>query len=383
MSVKKTLIATGSIIAVGVGVTLAILSTSTASLQSTYNIFKANADSTRAQSKRQSYANTRVGSQVDSIKVAGLKQDSIGLSKLNFSASSPPAVPTGYTFSQTITAKSGQTIKGDSINGGNGPCITIPSGVSNVTIINCKLQNSKTDNGIIYGSKCSNIVIKNNIITNGGRGVNLVNATSCQVISNKISNIASVTGSGAAGGSAVQFNNCTGAKQRCDSNLVYTVKSNNAVGDCLSFYESSGTSASYMSMKYNKVLNGSTYSAGKAAGVVGDVSGSYQDCEFNIAVNSGMEGWQVQGGNNIICSNNTAFSDGTNPTSNVGFAYGNYGGNPTSNVTMSNNRSNWLKANKSQSDFWFDPKTVKPPTGWSTNVSDKTITAKILPNPLF
>jgi len=301
----------------------------------------------------------------------------------------PPVVPTGkptvFTVSTPVTAFSGQTIKGVDITGGKSSGIIIPPGVHDVTILNSYIHNCATDNGAIYIEKGAyNITIRNNIIATSGRGVNNVyGAQNIAVVGNYFLNIQSVTGSGAAGGSDVQFNNTNGASQRCDSNLVWHQTPNPAIGDCLSFYESKGTPTSYMSMKYNKVFGGSTYTAGKSAGVVGDVSGSYQDCEYNIAVNSGMEAWQVQGGTYIICSNNVAFGDGSNPVATAAFTYGNYGGIPTNNVTISNNRSNWLNKNKQVSDFWFDPKTVSQPAGWSTNKHDATITIKILPNPLF
>lgn len=293
--------------------------------------------------------------------------------------------PTMFALSAPIVAKSGQIIKGVNIAGGTGSGIVIGPGIHDVTVLNSYIHNCATDNGAIYIEKGAyNITIRNNIIASSGRGVNNVSGGQKIVVAhNYFLNIQSITGSGAGGGSDVQFNTTSGPGQRCDSNLVWHQIPNAGIGDCLSFYHSSGTATSYMSMKGNYVLGGSTYYAGKSAGVVGDEWGNYQDCENNIAVNSGMEGWQVQGGSYIICSNNVAFSDGSNPVSNVGYAYGRYTSVASSNVTMANNRSNWLNKYKQISDFWYDSKNVSQPAGWSTNKHDATITIKILPNPLF
>jgi len=298
----------------------------------------------------------------------------------------PSVKPTIFVVSAPIVAQSGKTYKGLNITGGKTSGIIIGPGIHDVTILSCFIHDCATDNGGIYIEKGAyNITVRNSIIQNCGRGVNNVaGAQNIVVVGNYLLNIQSITGSGAGGGSDVQFNTTTGPGQRVDSNFIWHQTPNAAIGDCLSFYHCKGTPTSYMSMKHNVVLGGSTYSAGKSAGVVGDEWGSYQDCEYNIAVNSGMEGWQVQGGTYIICSNNVAFSDGSNPVANVGYAYGSYAGVASNNVTMANNRSNWLKKDKKTvSDFWFDSKNVSQPAGWSTNKHDGTITVKILPNPLF
>lgn len=293
--------------------------------------------------------------------------------------------PTVFVTSAPVVAQSGKTYKGLNIKGGTTSGIIIGPGIHDVTILSCFIHDCATDNGGIYIEKGAyNITVRNNIIQSSGRGVNNVSgAQNIVVVGNYFLNIQSITGSGAGGGSDIQFNTTTGPGQRVDSNYIWHQSPNAAIGDCLSFYHCTGTAASYMSMKHNVVLGGSTYYKGKSAGVVGDEWGSYQDCEYNIAVNSGMEGWQVQGGTYIICSNNVAFSDGSNPVANVGYAYGSYAGVASYNVTMANNRSNWLNKYKQVSDFWFDSKTVNQPAGWSTNKHDGTITIKILPNPLF
>lgn len=68
-----------------------------------------------------------------------------------------------------IVAVSNQTISAVRINTTSGPCITVPAGVNNVTIVDCDLQRGRGEGNIIVHG--SNVTILHCNITDGNRGV--------------------------------------------------------------------------------------------------------------------------------------------------------------------------------------------------------------------
>lgn len=85
------------------------------------------------------------------------------------STDAPGARVSTFTVSQPITAVSNQTISAVRINTTSGPCITVPAGVNNVTIVDCDLQRGRGEGNIIVHG--SNVTILHCNITDGNRGV--------------------------------------------------------------------------------------------------------------------------------------------------------------------------------------------------------------------
>ncbi len=85
------------------------------------------------------------------------------------SADNPGPRVGSFTVSQPITAVSNQTISAVRINTTAGPCITVPAGVNNVTIVDCDLQRGRGEGSIIVQG--SNVTILHCNITDGNRGV--------------------------------------------------------------------------------------------------------------------------------------------------------------------------------------------------------------------
>jgi hypothetical protein len=123
-------------------------------------------------------------------------------------------------------------------------------------------------------------------------------------------------------------------------------------------------------------------SGGGAGIVLGDVGGSYQVARYNIIVNGGFVGAQVQGGIHIKMDHNTVYSSST-PYSNCGICYGNYSGKASSDVNMSYNKVKYYQTSGAEMDAWWDPSTAVQPTGWSTNIVKASIDASILPTTII
>jgi hypothetical protein len=291
-----------------------------------------------------------------------------------------------------ITAATGQTYRGLHINAsGTGKVgINIPAGTHDVHIVGCMIENAQNGNGGIFvGAGCYNITIDTNFIATSYRGVYLNKAgktdgsmVNIHVNNNRFLNIADAVGHPNGGGSSVQFNNVNGGGLQMNYNKTLTTIVSAEVGDVYNYFQTNGTASSWAQCIGNKIQGGSTLTDGKSGFILGDVGGSYQIGTDNIMVNSGAQGGQVQGGSNIIMRRNKAYGAKTSYTY-EGFAYGNYSGNPSTNVTIDSNRANWTNKGGSRLDFWFDNSTVTKPTGWDSNVSDNTLSTSLLPTPLF
>jgi hypothetical protein len=277
--------------------------------------------------------------------------------------------------------------------GANSNCIDIPNGTKNVTIRHCYLKNSHKATGAIHiGKDCKNITIMYTRIDSSYRGVNIVNSGSILVVErdtnihinyNRFYNIKDAAGHPNGGGSSIQWNNITGPGNQMNYNDCYTTVVSDDVGDILSPYQTFGTLASPLQIIGNSILGGSTLTDGKSAIIGGDVGGCCQVIKNNIMVNSGAQGGQVVGGTDINMSNNTAYGVQTAYTY-EGFASGNFGGVTPARDTMASNHAKWFNRSGSRLDFYYSSGGGNPvPFGWATNVSDNSLTAAILPNPLF
>lgn len=298
-----------------------------------------------------------------------------------------------------ITASSNTTIRGDSINAGgaNTPCITIPDNSANIHITKCRLLNSHAVNGAIsIGHNCSNIEIDTNYISDSYRCVNIgggnvaSTGNNIHINYNRGLNFADAPNHPNGAGNFVQFNMITGAGNQVNNNDLLTTlttagtPNTSTIGDQISLFKSYGTSSSYLQVLHNCIQGGSSDPSGKSGIIAGDVGGGYQDIEFNTMVNTGSQAGQVQGGTFIIMSNNVGV---TNKYSWCfeGFESGNYSGNPSNNVTMATNRALWYNKQGNRLDFYWDSSNGNPqPIGWTTNISDNTLSPNtLLQVPLF
>jgi len=297
---------------------------------------------------------------------------------------------TGTTSTSTIVYKASSpislsnqsniTISGDSINVGNGSTVGIKlNNCTNVHITKCKVMNSTNDG--IQLNNCTNVTIDSCLVTNVRAGVNAMQCTTVKVVNNQFLNMNGPFPSG----NFVQFNNVNGGGSQISYN-----KCEDVVGvaqhpqDGLSVYQSNGLPGDSIMVIGNYIRGGQVqHDSGGGAGIVlGDVGGTYQVARYNVLVNPGAVGAQVQGGSHIKIDHNTIFSTAT-PFTMVGIAYGNYSGAASSDVTMSYNKVKYLQTSGAEMDAWWDPSTATQPQGWDTNILKANIDASILPSVLI
>lgn len=270
------------------------------------------------------------------------------------------------------------TISGDSI--GTGTYNISLYNCTNVHITKCKLQNASVYG--IYLDHCTNVTIDSCLVINGQSNIHAQFCASIKVNNNRLLNPQGPFPKG----NFVQFQNNTGGGQQINGNKCW-VKPGQAAHpqDGLSVYQSDGLPGDSIQVIGNWILGGQVlHDSGGAAGIVlGDVGGSYQVARYNILVNPGSVGAQVQGGSHIKMDHNTIYSSATT-YSVVGIAYGNYSGAASTDITMSYNTIKFIQTSGSELDEWWDPSTVSgAPIGWGTNITHAAISSSILPSLLW
>ncbi|MDO3624730.1 right-handed parallel beta-helix repeat-containing protein [Mucilaginibacter sp. BT774] len=276
-----------------------------------------------------------------------------------------------------ISGQNNITIKGYLIVGGASNCIYLRD-CSNVHITKCKLLDSKKV-GILL-ENCKNVLIDSCYITNVQTGVNAKNSVTVKVNYNYFRNMNGPFPAGC----AVQFNNVSAPASQINYNKVENIAGQaQHPQDLLSVYKSNGMPGDSIQVIGNWIRGGQVINdSGGAAGIVlGDVGGSYQVARYNVVINGGFVGMQVQGGSHIKMDHNTIYSSPT-AYSNDGLSYGNYSGQPSTDVEISYNKIKFFNRNGKEADCWWDPKTVSKPIGWETNIQRADIDDKILPHKL-
>ncbi len=267
------------------------------------------------------------------------------------------------------------TISGYDITGGTTDCIHLWN-CTNVHITKCRLQNS-TQLGIELWN-CKNVVIDSCFITNVKAGVVAYTCFTVKVNKNRFLNMQGPYPSG----NFVQFNNVSGGGSQINYNKCVNIVGQAAhPQDGLSVYKSNGLPGDSIQVIGNWIKGGQVINdSGGAAGIVlGDVGGSYQVARYNILVNPGFVGMQVQGGSHIKMDHNIIYSKAT-PYSNNGISYGNYSGKPSTDVNISYNKIRFYNKQNAELDMWWDPRTASKPIGWDTNIIKANIDERILPD---
>ncbi len=273
-----------------------------------------------------------------------------------------------------LSGKSNLVIRGDSINGGSQPCITLIN-CNNIRITNCKLVNSSLVG--INLNNCTMIRIDSNYISHVSTGVYALNCKSIQVEYNQMQNMQGPYPKGA----FVQFDNVTGSYNRVEFNKLENILGASVPEDAISMYQSSGLSTDPIYIIGNWIRGGGPSKTGGGI-MLGDGGGSYQIAEYNILVNPGQYGMAVSGGTNMQILNNQIFSI-AEPFSNVGLYYWNQSGLPSSAITISGNKVKFLSGLLGgENDSWIGPGNSTP-TGWSTNIFGANLSSSILPSVLI
>ncbi len=291
----------------------------------------------------------------------------------------PVIVVTPYTPSGQVyySGKNNIIVTGLIIDIKNGGSIAALFKYCNyVHFFNCIIKNS-TEDGIQL-SNCNNVEIDHCFITNVKAGVNAINCVSVNVHDNQFLNMNGPFPSG----NFVQFDVVNGGNCRINNNRCEDIAGvAKHPQDGLSVYKSNGLQTDSIQVIGNWIRGGQVIndSGGGAAIVLGDVGGSYQVARYNVVVNGGFVGMQVQGGTHIKMDHNTIYGAVT-PYSNCGLCFGNYSGKASSDINISYNKVKYFKTNGQEMDAWWDPGTAFKPAGWDTNILKASIDATILPS---
>lgn len=238
-------------------------------------------------------------------------------------------------------------------------------------------------------NNCTNVTCTNNfgtmyckfVMVKGGSGINVSNNQYLNLYEPVIYN-----GDFA---HAIQFNGVTGAGNKISNNNIENIQ-----GQCINphdiinLYGCSGTSTSHIIVTGNQIRGGmvqavliSTGATG--AGITLD-NGNYIDVTNNKLVNPGCAAIQVNGTHtNILVDNNQGVSLISSKVAMDGIVA--LGGK--TNVTLSNNKINWLKWNGATGTnypggevlFWFGGSASPAGIKLINNTFDKTLTPSILP----
>lgn len=263
---------------------------------------------------------------------------------------------------------------------------------SNIHITRCFIHGNNT-HFAIQVDNCSNIQIDTVYMINVSDGVRVVNCTSGEVTvnNNRGYNINDPLIEKNGTGHCIQFSQCSKG-----SGTAFEAKYNRFdnpvgpgglnprpyIGDFISCYQSSGVSIIGNAMRNGGSGQGSkTQSDGIS---IGDGTGTNAGSDCYVAndtcVNTGYAGIQCVGGQNQTVINCIVYSD-LLPYSALGIQSANFtiGAGITSS-TISGNRVNWAAGLfPPYRDLVYKSPSNPLPTGWASNVIDRTLSASVLP----
>jgi hypothetical protein len=279
-----------------------------------------------------------------------------------------------------IVAKSGQVIRNVHVTTSSGPCIIVPSGVSNVTIEDnevgpCGGGSDQNELGILASG--NNVTIQRNVVHDVASGLYAADASHPIVFDrNYVYNIRGPMPRG----QMVQFNGVKGgsgaSKVTCNVSdgmpgTRYGASHNkNNIEDHINIYDTQGSSSGKVEIAYNRLRWGSPTSNSGSGVMMGDNSGAYLWSHDNVLVNTRNVGFAIAGGQNITHENNRVYLDGSVYV-NVGAYVWDQSGQGCTGAVVRNNRV-WTSNNNS---FWNAGNCSLTETG--NNFNDTTLTAAI------
>jgi len=319
------------------------------------------------------------------VTISSCQKDNVSLNDSNSLKTAIPIKPTSLTSTAALTYKisgpisltgvKNMTISGESITGGNVPCISLTN-CTNIIITHCKLINSTTTGVNLYN--CVNISVDTSYISNVSTGVYASTCQSIKVLDNQMENMVGPLPRG----QFVQFNNVSGPGNNVINNRCENIMGSSDPEDAISMYMTNGTAASPVIISWNWIRGGGPSNTGGGI-ILGDNGGSYQIAEDNILVNPGQYGMGVAGGTNMEILNNEIYA-AQNTFTNVGISVWNQYTNisASSGITVSGNKVNWTNSTGASNPDWNEGNcgTV---TGWSSNTWGANITSSILPATLI
>jgi parallel beta-helix repeat protein len=263
-----------------------------------------------------------------------------------------PAGPKIMTFirSGPVVLRSGQTVSGRRISNPHGACIE-GTGVSNVRIYNNKIGPCGPlagDAGISLNHVHDVLVAHNSF--DDVSGALLASKSTNNIVFEH--NYATRIRGPFPRGQIVQFNQVVGSGNRISCNVSdqTTPGYGNGTEDHINTWLSSGTAASPILIKFNKLRGGGPSKSGGGI-IAGDGGGSYITIDTNILVNPGQYGVAIAGGHDNKLLNNKVYSSSF-AWSNVGAFVWIQNDSVSYGHEVSGNRVNWTNKIGQQNSWW-------------------------------
>lgn len=265
------------------------------------------------------------------------------------------------------------TIRGDSINGDEVPCITLTN-CDNIRITHCYLGNSTRVGIYIYN--CANIHVDSCFVTNVATGVYAVDSYAISVMHCEGKNMIGPFPRGA----FVQFNNVTGPRCRVCYNKFENVIGQCHAEDAINMYKSNGYPEDPILIAGNEIRGGGPSKTGGGI-MLGDNGGSWQIARDNILVNPGQYGMAISGGHHLSIINNKIYSKAF-VFSNVGLYIWVQAHATCSMNEIRGNYVNWKNADGDKNDT-YNKGDCEPVAGWENNFIQADLNEDILPKQLL
>ncbi len=224
------------------------------------------------------------------------------------------------------------------------------AGVTNLRIYNSRIRNSK--NNAVSLDGCHDVVVQGNLIENVATGVYAHQSTAVQVVGNLCYDVQGPMPRG----QLVQFDKVTGPDNLILGNIAINRHGRSTPEDMINLFQSVGTPDSPIRVEHNHLAGdperGSQDLSRSGSGIMlGDGGGQHQVCAHNTLVNPGQVGIGVAGGGDIRVVGNTIVGTKSN-VANVGLYTWNQYDAPPGDITVADNRVQWINAEGRSNPYW-------------------------------
>jgi hypothetical protein len=284
----------------------------------------------------------------------------------------------------SLNGVTGQTIRGDSINGkGNTTAISLTN-CSNIHITRSKFVNCGKAVAI-YLYNCANITIDSCMFEQVGAGVYALSCPLGYIViqhnygKNAIRSFAPTVQHG----QFVQLNAVTGPGNRIRYNHWEDFDGQSDPEDGISSFQSGGTAIDPLIISNNFIRRHIPISRTGSGMMLGDSGGSYTNAFADTVISPGNVGIGIAGGTFINATGNVIYSPPHpgSTVSNAGLVFNNFtaGLNPCNNNTMTGNIQNWYSDRFPAVNDYYAPGSC---TTFGANTYGAAISASLLTVPL-
>jgi hypothetical protein len=223
-------------------------------------------------------------------------------------------------------------------------------GCKEVTIRNCWIHDSARV-GVELGG-CTQVTVQGCRLERVATGVYAEGSQQVQVRGTFMRNMVGPLPRG----SAVQFDEVTGAGSAICDNYAFNERGKSHPEDVISLFKSQGTAESPILIEGNYVAGdpaeGSRDKSENGSGIMlGDYGGAHLLCRKNVVVAAGQVGMGVAGGTDIRVEENVIYGGKSNVTTS-GLYVWNQSKLPSARVKVIGNRVSWVNKDGEETSWW-------------------------------